>query len=175
MGVRVTNVTYLCRFGHFIFFLLKVILFWKLTPIPTLSPWNGNWQIWFFCQIWIFLAKMGASHITLCRWSLQCPLKSIRPLESTLISVGKKSKMFICVYLCLYKAPFMSPKGLCKVPLYGGFIETLPHICRKKDWNMHICVYICVWNPQGLSKPPLYRALTKPLWALHSPSVLRLH
>ena len=83
---------------------------------------------------------------------------------SITISVGKKIKLYIC--MCTKPPLYQSPYGLCEAPSVWGFCKAplwglleYPHICRKKDQNVHMCVFICVWSPKRTLQSPLFMEL----------------
>ena len=81
--------------------------------------------------------------------------KPLGLVEHLIISVRKKTKMYIC----------MCPKGLkapcIKDPFMGGFMNT-PHIIRKKQ--LCTCMYVSVCKvTRDFTKPPLYGSFAKQL------------
>ena len=64
-----------------------------------------------------------------------------------------------------------APMGFAESLLYKGFLKH-PLICRKKDWNVYTCLFMCVQNPYsiGILQSPLFcKGLTKLLRALQNP------
>ena len=144
-----TKMTFLCKPMHVIQFLTEHLC----TLIPaSQSPWglrigkNG-----YYVYIWKFHAiprvKIGKLNPTsIKRWICKAPIK--RGFMKHCHIHMEKTKMCICVYVCLYEAP----NGFAKTPPYGlswsswGLCEG-PAVGKKIKACM--CEYACVYKARA--------------------------